>query len=250
MATNAEAGDDFDPASLPPVFTPELVRKMKMRDALRIEEHLDELTDEQRRTFQESVRATMGPSLDVAAKSFQLKLPRVPTAPKVPSPRLLESMQVLNERIERQKRWIERLSPDLVAPNASSVATPAVHEHNDLVFEDHVNLSDQATVEQVGRDLDTDSRLLGVMQAMLELMESDRKRTTAGAFFAFLVSGCVIVAGVAPLIEQDTWVSRYWTLGLSAGLIGLAGLVYYLLMRPPRAGIKPPNGAPHRSRGG
>lgn len=130
---------------------------------------------------------------------------------------------------------MDKINPDWLVPPPDAGSPPSAARHIDLVFDDSVSLTDEATVEEVERDLDLGSGLLGVMQSMLDLMESERRRTVEGAFFGVVVSLRAIVAGVAPLVEQSS-AARLRTL-LASSFVAIVALAVYLVVPLPSSPV-------------
>jgi hypothetical protein len=212
--------EQFDAAAWPDEFTPEIFRKIPVRDLIDIERHIDELSDGQRESFEASradVWQPIAEKIRAASSASRTRWPRLSPL----SPELEATMREIGTRMEdRRAAWGQLQS---AAGRVRLQPWPA--ERGEAAAE-----TVQESPAEFERELDRDRELLSVMTSMHDLMERQHLSSTRGAFFAIVVSMSVIAAGVAPIVTAASWSDRWWILGVSA-VVGVVAVAIYWVVR-------------------
>jgi len=138
----------------------------------------------------------------------------------------LRTQQRLADQARRAKQSFPELAIDAPHDTAPEPEPPATTEaaHDDDVSPDTL----EQEVEQTSETLDMLERIASLQQQQVEHQASQLLSETRGLFFAFLVAGAGIIAGVAPLGEaepHDRFLILVWTLAA----VVAAGLVYVVV---------------------
>jgi hypothetical protein len=206
--------EPFNPSIYPDEFTVEVFRDTPVRDLIKIERHLDELSTRQRETFIEARDEVMGP---ITAK-IRDATAVVPKMRPIIDPAVAQSFRQFNDRVKVWSRVSDQLRGARVEPITGSL-------NNELPAPE-VSFSGVYTPGELERDVDRDTEMLSVLTNMLKLQERQQLSTTRGWFFGLVVSMSVVIAGVAPIVSAESWAERWWIIGISAVVGGIAWCVY------------------------
>lgn len=231
-----EAGDEFNPRDYPETFTPEILRKMSMREMLILEDKRDQLSPEQQQSFRKASAVVLGPAMNAISGALGQNV--LAASKYRVSPDLLASFNTVHAKIANQARIASRIRPDIVITQSGDarIFPPAATARASApapvisTTEDDAAL-EESTVGEFEREVDRDTEMLAVLRSMATMMTDHQLSATRNKFFTVIVSMAVIVAGVAPIVAAADWSERFWIIGISAVLGLLAYGAYRITLR-------------------